>query len=111
MAASTAITKNVNAQFNMTQSFLAPEIEVSVELKSVEEVSATRGPLLPLSLCCYTSVARPGRSRRSCRGVASSASYYLHEHDRCELVLGYCSLNERQIAAGIRALATATRCL
>ncbi len=40
--------------------------------------------------------------------VFSTASYYLHPHDRCELVLGYGAMNERQIAAGIRALETAS---
>jgi GntR family transcriptional regulator/MocR family aminotransferase len=39
--------------------------------------------------------------------VHSSASYYLRPPDRCELVLGYGAMTEREIAAGIRALESA----
>jgi GntR family transcriptional regulator/MocR family aminotransferase len=39
--------------------------------------------------------------------VYSSASYYLRPPDRCELVLGYGAMTEREIAAGIRALESA----
>jgi len=43
-------------------------------------------------------------------GVYSTASYYLNPPDHCELILGYGSMTENGIAAGIRALASAIRC-
>ena len=42
-------------------------------------------------------------------GVYSAAPYYLKQPNRCELILGYGAMPERDIAAGIRLLATAIR--
>ncbi len=42
-------------------------------------------------------------------GVYSAEPYYLKPPDRCELILGYGAMPERDIASGIRILATAIR--
>jgi len=42
-------------------------------------------------------------------GIYSTAPYYLKPPDRCELILGYGALSERDITAGIRILETAIR--
>jgi len=50
-----------------------------------------------------------GRAAEAGVGVYSAMPYYLNPPNRCELILGYGAMPERDIANGIRLLAAAIR--